>query len=88
MRSVSVVVVRESAESTFELAAARDQQPIAALSTDGTDEALGDGVRLRRAERRPDDLESLGSEDLVEGASELAVSIVDQEAQRRSALLQ
>ena len=88
MRPMSVVVVRESAEGAFELAAARDQQPIEALSTDGTDEALGDGVRLRRSERRPDDLESLGSEDLVEGASELAVSIVDQEAQRRSALLQ
>src|SRR2546422_665139 len=53
MRSGGVVVGRESAERAFELAAARDQQPIEALGTDGTDEALGDGVRLRRTERRP-----------------------------------
>jgi hypothetical protein len=56
LRAVGVVVVDESAERTFELAPARDQQPVEALATDGTDEALGDGVRLRRAERRPDDL--------------------------------
>jgi hypothetical protein len=38
------------------LAPAREQEPVEALDPDGTDEALGDGVRLRRAERRPDDL--------------------------------
>jgi hypothetical protein len=56
MQAVGVVVVDESAERPFELAPARDQEPVETLGTDGADEALGDGVRLRRAKRRPDDL--------------------------------
>src|SRR6266542_6803550 len=56
MRAVGVVVVDESVERPFQLAPARDQEPVEALGTDGADEALGDGVRLRRAKRRPDDL--------------------------------
>jgi hypothetical protein len=49
VRAVGVVVVDESAERTFELAPACEQEPVEALDTDGTEEALGDGVRLRRA---------------------------------------
>jgi hypothetical protein len=56
VRAAGVVVVDEGAERTFELAPAREQEPVEALDPDGTDQALGDGVRLRRAERRPGDL--------------------------------
>jgi hypothetical protein len=86
--TVRVVVVDVRAERTFDLARACDQEPVEALAADGADETLGDGVLLRRAERRPNDLESFGSEDLVEVTGELTVPIVDEESQRHPALLQ
>src|SRR6266536_5199442 len=43
---------------------------------------FGERVRLRRPKRGADDLHGLAAENLVEGAAELAVSVVDQEADR------
>jgi hypothetical protein len=42
-----------------------------------TDEALGKCVRLRSLDRGSDDLDPLAAEDLLEGAGELRVAIVD-----------
>src|SRR6266571_6591850 len=65
-----------------------DQEPVEALGAGGADEALGERVRLRRSHRRLDDLDSFAGEDGVEVAAELAVPVVDEEAKRRSPLLE
>src|SRR5437016_1529021 len=49
-------------------------------------EALGKRVRLRSLDRCSDDLDPLAAEDLVEGAAELRVAIVDQEAWGRGSV--
>src|SRR6266516_5605453 len=86
MRSVAVVMVDEDPEHTLEMAPIHDQQPAEALGASGADEALRDRLRLRRAHRCPDDLDALAAEDGVEVACELAISVADQKAQRRSSL--
>ncbi len=82
MRPVGVVVVDVDAEDALELLAAGDQEPVEAVAADGADEAFGEGVCLRGAEWGADDLDAFASEDVVEGAAELAVTIVDQEPGR------
>jgi hypothetical protein len=79
-------MVDEDAEHPLEMAAVEDQQPVEALGAHGSDEALGDRVRLRRADRCPDDLDPFDAEDGVKVARELAVAIPDQEANGRRAL--
>ena len=68
MRPLAVVVLDVVAQDALEVAAAEDQQPVEALLAERADEALGVRVRVRGAERRPDHLDPLGPEDLVEGA--------------------
>jgi hypothetical protein len=82
MRPVAVVVVGEDVEHTLEVAPVDDQEPVEALRADGANEALGDRVCLRRADRRLDDLDPFAHEDGVEVARELAVAVADQETQR------
>jgi hypothetical protein len=82
---VAVVVVGEDPEHLLEVSSAEDQTPVEALGAGGANEALGDGVRLRRSHRRANDLEPFAAEHVVEAARELAVSIANQEAERRRA---
>jgi hypothetical protein len=82
MRPVAVVVVDVDAEHLLKLSPADDRDPVEAFAADGADPALGECVRLRRPERRANDLDALASEDVIEGFAELAVAIVDQEADR------
>ena len=82
MRPVAVVVVDVDPKHVLELPLADDQDPIEAVAPDGADPALGERVRARCAKRRANDLDALTSEDLIEGVAELAVSIVDQKAER------
>ena len=63
----------------LELSAAADQEPVEAVAANGADPAFGERVRLRGAKRGADDLDALAVEDLVEGATELAVAVVNQE---------
>jgi hypothetical protein len=79
MRPVGVVAVDVDAQGTLKLPAAADQEPVEAVTPDGADPAFGERVCLRRAKRGADDLDALALEDLVEGATELAVTVVDQE---------
>jgi len=67
-------------EDLLELAAAEDQEPVEAFPAHAPDPALRVCVRVRRPDRRADDLDAFASEDRVEGAAELCVAIVDQEA--------
>jgi hypothetical protein len=75
---MAVVVIDVDAEHLLKLSPADDQDPVEAVAAHGADPALGKRVCLRRPERCADDLDALASEDLVEGAAELAVAIVDQ----------
>src|SRR5713226_2213132 len=79
-------MVDEDPEHTLEMAPIHDRQPVEALGASGTDEALRDRVRLRRAHRGADDLGALAAEHGVEVACELAIAVADQEAQRCSPL--
>ena|SRR5438552_18262862 len=79
MGPMAVVVVDVDAENLLKLSPADDQDPVEAVAADGADPALGERVRLRRPERGADDLDAVASEDLVERAAELAVSVVNQE---------
>jgi len=75
-------MVDVDAEDVLELSPADDQDPVEAVAADGSDPTFGERVRLRRPERCADDLDALASEDVVEGAAELAVSVVNEEADR------
>src|SRR6266508_1517675 len=65
----------------FEVAvsAVENQQPIEALGTHGSDEALGDRVRFRRPHRRLHNANAFAAEHLVEGHVVFAVAVTNQE---------
>jgi hypothetical protein len=86
VRPVAVVVRDEDAEHLFEVPSAEDEEPVEAFGAGGADEALGDGVRLWRANRSSNDLEALAAEDGVEAAAEFGVAVMDEEAEWRRPL--
>jgi len=73
-----IEVADVDAEDVLELAATEDQEPVEALPAHAADPAFRVGVRVRRLNRRSDDLDALAAEDGVEGAAELRVAVVDQ----------
>src|SRR4051794_41364739 len=79
---MSVVVIDVAAQYALELPAAAYQEPVEAVAADRADPAFGERVRLRRARRGAEDLDGLVAEDLVEGAAEFTVVVVDQEPGR------
>src|SRR6266542_7128578 len=83
-----VEVADVDVEDMLELAATEDQEPVEALPAHAADPAFGVGVRVRRLDRRPDDLHAFAAEDAVEGAAELRVAVVDQEARPLAAVVE
>src|SRR6266511_5373185 len=83
-----VEVADVDVEDMLELAATEDQEPIEALPTHAADPAFRVGVRVRRADRCADDGDLFALEDAVEGAAELRVAIVDQEARPLATLVE
>src|SRR5439155_25249367 len=79
MWPLRVVVIDVDAQHALEVAAIEDQQPVETFRANGSDEALRDGVRLRRPHGRFHDPDPLTAEDLVEGAAVLAVAVADPE---------
>jgi hypothetical protein len=79
VRSCLVVVLGVDSEEAAQMAPAEDQDVVQALSSHGTDPALGHGVRLRGADGRLHYDEPFTPADLVEGAGELRVSITEQD---------
>jgi hypothetical protein len=65
-----VEVADVDAEDVLELAAPEDQQPVEALPAHAADPALGMGVRVRRLDRRPNDLDGR-----VAGSPALALAL-------------
>jgi hypothetical protein len=86
MRAVAVVVLDEDALHSLEVAPVEDEEPVEALGAGGSDEALGDCIRLGRPDRCPDDLDAFAAEDGVELTRELVVAIANQEANWRRSL--
>src|SRR3954469_6087999 len=86
MRTMAVVVIDVGVQDALKLAMAGDQDPVKAFAPHGADEALGTCVGLWSVDRCSDDLDPLAAEDLVQGAAELRVAIVDQEAWRRGSV--
>jgi hypothetical protein len=62
VRAVAVVVLDEHPERPLEVPLADDQEPVETFGPRGSDEALGDRVRLRRSDRCADDLEAFAFE--------------------------
>jgi hypothetical protein len=86
VRPVAVVIVDVGVEHALEVSSAEEQDPVETFTSDGADEALGVGVRLRRAYRCADHLDPFAPEDLVEDGGVLAVAITNQETDRYRAL--
>ena len=79
MWPLPVVVTHIDAKEPLELSAVEDEEPVEALAPDGADPSFGERVRPRCTKRGANDLDAFAAEDLVEGATELAVAVVDQE---------
>ena len=79
VRSFVVVVPQVLVENTFKVASTPDQHPVQALLPNGPHPPLSEGVGVRRLDRRLDDSDAIGGEDIVEGAGELAVAVTNQE---------
>jgi hypothetical protein len=77
---------RRTAEDLW-LSAAEDEAG-QALTPDTADPALDMRVRVRRPHRRSDHPRPVATEDRVEGAAELAVTVVDQESAPRAAIVE
>jgi hypothetical protein len=80
VRTMPVVVLEMDPEDLLQMTTANDQQPVQALSADGTDPPLRIGVRVRGLERRNEHLGTLGVEHVVEATTELRVPVADKKA--------
>ena len=65
-----------------------DEAVVEQLAPHCTDPALGEGVRPRSAERKPDDPHGFVPEDLVEGSSELGIAVTKEGLGRELAVLE
>jgi len=88
VRPLFVVVAQVLLEDALRMALPEDQDVIQALPSHRLHEAFSEGIRLRRADGRADDVHALTAKYLIERATELGVAIADQEADRRLALIQ
>jgi hypothetical protein len=72
-------MVHVVAKHALEMASSPDQHLIEALLANGPHPTFGKGVGLRRPVGRSHHPKSLRAKDLVEGAAELGVSVMDEE---------
>lgn len=77
MRPGVVVVLDVLMDHGFEISTTEDHHPVQTFTPDGPDEALSEGVGSRCPDRRTEDPNALGAEDLVEAGRELGVAIPD-----------
>jgi hypothetical protein len=75
VRAVGVVVLDVLAQHCREVAGSGDQEMVEAFPAQSADEAFGDRVGSRRADRCPEHLGVYGGEDGVERGSGLGVAI-------------
>ncbi len=70
------------AQHVLEMSATEDENPIETGGTQCPNPAFGVGVCVRGLNWRPNHLDALRVEDLIERVAELLVAIVDQELER------
>jgi hypothetical protein len=75
---VTVVMVDVGRQHALEMAARENEKPVQTLPPHGPNPTLGECVRSRCLDRSSDHLEPLALEDLIEGAQELGVMVVNQ----------
>ena len=78
MGPVLVVVADVIGDESFELSLVPDDRPVEELSSQGSDPALGERVRDRSPDGGAEDLQALGSEDLIEAVDELAAAVANE----------
>lgn len=79
MWPVLVVVAAVDVEHVPEVAATNDEDLVEAVGADCAYPTLSEGVCVRRLDRRADHPDAFRSKDLVEGAAELRVAIMNEE---------
>ena len=78
MRADGIVVVDVLGEDASEVTLAQDDHVIEALSSDGADHTLGDGIRLRSSERRDDRHDAETAQPQIEVTSKARVPVAYQ----------
>jgi hypothetical protein len=82
VRPVLVVMAAIDAEDVLEVTLPEDQDPVEAVGANRPHPAFGVGVRVRRLDRCANHPDAVGAEDVVEGANEFRVPIVDEKPER------
>jgi hypothetical protein len=80
--------LRVDAQYAVEMSAPENEDAIEAVAADGAHPALGERVRVRCLDGSPDHLDSLGTEDIVEGMRKLRVAVPDQQVEAALLLAQ
>jgi hypothetical protein len=75
-----IVVIHEASDRPFEMLLIQNQQRVETLRPNGSYEALGDSIRLRRSKWRAHDLNLLRPKYLIEARGELLIPVSDQKA--------
>jgi len=83
-----VIVTKELAEDDLQCRTPKMRQWSSSSRRTCTDPALGEGVRSRSPERKPDDSHGVVPEDLVEGSSELGIAVTKEGLGRELAVLE
>src|SRR5205814_35592 len=78
VRPVAIVVGDEASQDVLEMLFVQDQQPVETLRANGAHEALRHAVRLRRPERRTNNLVPNAAKYFVETGRELLVPVANQ----------
>ena len=88
MRSAPVVVRDVLGKDSLKVMPRDDEQVIEAVLSDGAHPSLGEGVRVRGADRGEDALGVDRGEDLVEAGGEFGIAVTDEEAHPLAGLLE
>ena len=83
---MSIVMSGEDAEDTLEMLGIQNQQSVETFPTNRPHESLRDCVRPRRADRRPNQSDTVRGKYRIEAPRELLITIADQKANRLFAL--
>jgi hypothetical protein len=86
--SGSVVVLRVGAKDTFEMPPSKHKQPVQAFGAGRPHPAFRERVRSRCSHWSLYDLHVFATEDLIERAAELGVSVMDQESHTRAPIVE
>jgi hypothetical protein len=83
VRPLVVAVPHVLIDNTSQVASTPYQHPVQAHLPYGSHPPLRECIRVRRLDRRLDDLEAAGGEDGIEGTGELAVAVTNEEPEVR-----